>query len=338
VAVILLPNGTPSRPHTYEREAEFEADVVRLADYIFGSSSIYLDVKKRMGSDIVTIPDGYLIDLAEVDEPKLFVIENEIVGHDPFKHIGIQMLKFVTSFEDSQRAIRMFLMKGIQQNEKLLGRLQVAAKASSSPNIDHYLDRAVYSDFKGLVIIDEARDELHRVLEKINANISVLELRAFVTDNGERLFQFDTLYDEEETVESGLPDDSKSKSPEARVARRARRAVSDTIVVPAREAGFQRSFLENDEWHAVRISAAMKDRIKYIAAYRIAPIQAITHIARVKEIKPYKDTGKYQLIFDGPAQEIKPVKLKEGTGGPQASFYVQKDKLLNAATIDQILT
>ncbi len=339
MSLILLPNGTVSRPFSYEREDQFESDVVNLADQIFGPNSIYLDVKKKMGNDIVTIPDGYLIDMTEVDEPKLFVIENEIVGHDPFKHIGIQMLKFVTSFEESQRSIRMFLMKSIQQNKILFARLQSSAKASSSPNVDHYLDRAVYSkSFKGLVVVDEARPELYKVLEKINADISVLELKAFITDTGDRIFQFDTLYDDEE--DEGVSSDSsetKWKSPEARLVRRARRAISDTIVVPAREEGFQRVFLGEDEWHAVRISAAMKDRIKYIAAYRVAPVQAITHIAKVKEIKPYKETGKYQLIFDEPAKEIKPVRLKDGMTAPQASFYAQKDKLLKASTIDQVL-
>ncbi len=38
-----------------------------------------------VGNDIVTIPDGYLIDTTKPDEPKLFIIENEIVKHDPFK-------------------------------------------------------------------------------------------------------------------------------------------------------------------------------------------------------------------------------------------------------------
>ena len=54
----------------------------------------------------------------------------------------------------------------------------------------------------------------------------------------------------------------------------------------------------------VTIGAAMKDRIKYIAAYRVAPISAVTHIAEILDIKPYKDTGKYVLIFKRPAQEI----------------------------------
>jgi hypothetical protein len=337
MALLLSPNGSIFRPLPYELEAHFEADVVRLADQIFGVSSLYIDIKKHIGNDIVTIPDGYLLDVTEADDPKLFVVENEIVGHDPFKHIGIQMLKFVTSFDDSQRAIRTFPMKAIEKNEKLLSRLKRAQIASSSPNIDHYLDRAVYGEFKGLVVIDEARTELYRVLEKINANISVLELKAFVAENGEKTFQFVTLYEDEDAPEASFDADPKWKSPEARLARRQRRAVSDTVVVPAREEGFQQVFIGENNWRAIRIGAAMKDRIKYIAAYRIAPIQAITHIARVKEIKPYQDTGKYQLIFDGPAKEITPVKLKDGMPGPQAPFYVQRAKLLAAKTIDQAL-
>jgi hypothetical protein len=337
MAIVLNATGTAFRPHTYANEAAFEKDVIYLADQIFGPASIYLDIKKKIGSDIVTIPDGYVIDTTRPDEPKLFVVENEIVGHDPFKHVGIQMLKFVTSFDEGQRAVRTFLMKEIQKNPQLLKRLETACKQSSSPNVDHYLDRAVYSEFKGLVIIDEETSELNRVLEKINANISVLELKAFISDAGERIFQFDTLYDDlEEPSELEAPD-ANSNTPEARAARRERRAKSDTVVVPAREEGFQEVFLGENQWRAIRIGAAMKDRIKFIAAYRIAPIQAVTHIAKVQEIKPFKDTGKYQLIFDGAAEEIKPIKLKDGEPAPQGPFYVQRDKLMKAATIDEAL-
>lgn len=335
--IILNAVGNAYRPHVYQNEAAFEKDVVVLADQIFGSTSIYLSIKKKVGSDIVTIPDGYVIDTTQPDEPKLFVVENEIVGHDPFKHVGIQMLKFVTSFDEGQRAVRTFLMKEIQKDPKLLKRLEAACKQSSSPNIDNYLDRAVYSDFKGLVIIDEETAELNRVLEKINANISVLELKAFVSDSGERIFQFDTLYEEFEEPSELERSDSNTNTPEARAARRERRALSDTIIVPAREEGFQEVFIGENQWRAIRIGAAMKDRIKYIAAYRVAPIQAVTHIAKVQEIKPYKDTGKYQLIFDGAAQQITPIKLKEGEAGPQGPFYVQRDKLLKANTVDEAL-
>ena len=340
--VIRNVNGTIFYPISYENEASFEKDVVSLADQIFGTTSIYLDIKKHMGNDVITIPDGYLIDTANPNDPKLYVVENEIVGHDPFRHIGIQMLKFVTSFDEAKHRLRTYLMDGVRKNEILLDRLEKACKQSASPNIDHYLDRAVYTEFKGLVVIDEERPELTRVLEKINADISVLELKAFEADSGERIFQFDTLYDEFE-VEEGLQAATKTdlKTPEQRAARRAarreRRAGSDTVIVPALDEGFQNVFLGENQWQAIRIGPAMKDHIKYIAVYRVAPVQAITHLARVKDIKPYKDTGKYQLIFDGPAEEIRHVRLKEGNTAPRGPFYVKKERLLAANTIDEML-
>jgi hypothetical protein len=154
MTIVLSSHGVTFRPFLYENEKTFEADVVTLADHIFGPASLYLDIKKKMGNDIVTIPDGYVLDATEPDQPRLFVVENEIVSHDPFRHVGIRLLKFVTSFDKAKRAIRMFLMNSIQRDDKLLKRLNEACKKSSSPNVDNYLDRAVYSDFKGLVVID----------------------------------------------------------------------------------------------------------------------------------------------------------------------------------------
>lgn len=71
----------------------------------------------------------------------------------------------------------------------------------------------------------------------------------------------------------------------------------NTIVVPAREDGFNEEFLKNNRWYAVRISGVMLDKIKYIAAYQVAPVSGITHIAEVERIDKYKDTNKYILYF-----------------------------------------
>ena len=335
MASILGPGGQVARQVAYALEEDFERDVVRLSDHIFGAS-VYVDIKRRVGSEIVTIPDGYLVDITDAATPKLFVIENEIVSHDPFKHIGIQMLKFVTSFDDAQRAIRTFLMENIRANPTHLERLEAACKGSASPNVDHYLDSAVFGEFRGLVVIDEARPELFRVLQKINANISVLEVKGFETDSGERMFLFDTLYDDDEE-DAELVAPTPVRSPAAREARRARRASADTIVVPAREEGFQKVFIGENQWHAIRIGPGMKDRIKYIAAYRVAPISAVTHVAEIAEVKPYKDTGKYQVLFRAPAQEIRHVPIQRGKAGPQGPVYVQKDRLLTLATLEDVL-
>src|SRR5262249_11689497 len=166
MAIIFDKSGSLYRPFSFQNEAQFESKVVELADQIFGPSSIYVDVKKRMrGGDIVSIPDGYVVDMAQVSAPRLFVVENEIVSHDPFQHIGIQMLKFVTGFQEGQVAIRQFLMGEISKQPAQLARLEEGTRTSGSRNVDAYLDRAVFAEFRGLVVIDERRPELNRVLE-----------------------------------------------------------------------------------------------------------------------------------------------------------------------------
>jgi hypothetical protein len=320
-------------------ESDFEKTVASLADQIFGIKAVYLDLKKKIkGHDIEIIPDGYLLDLTNPEEPKLFVVENEIVSHDPFKHIGIQMLKFATSFDDQKRQIRDLLMQEISSDHVKLKRLEEGRNQSNSRNIDNYLDQAVFTDFRGLVIIDEARNELFKVLEKINSNISVLEVKTFKSADGDFAYEFDSLYEEDEEEAGSVGIEKQELTIDERQKRRMRRAESDTIVVPAHEDGFKAEFLSNNQWFAIRIGAAMKERIKYIAGYQVAPISGVTHYAEVKEIKPYKDTGKYIVFFKGPAKEIPKIPVKDASKAPQGPVYTKLEKLLSCKYFDEAIT
>ena len=46
----------------------------------------------------------------------------------------------------------------------------------------------------------------------------------------------------------------------------------------------------------------MRDKIKYIAAYRSQPESKVTHYAPVASIEPYGEEGKYKLIFAATGQ------------------------------------
>ncbi|CAN5155375.1 hypothetical protein BH18ACT10_BH18ACT10_15570 [soil metagenome] len=84
----------------------------------------------------------------------------------------------------------------------------------------------------------------------------------------------------------------------------------DTIVVPAREDGFQETALGESRWYKIRIHSSMIPRIKYLAVYRVAPISAITHVAPVQSIAPWKDTSKYVVNFSENIEELeKSIKL-----------------------------
>ncbi len=113
----------------------------------------------------------------------------------------------------------------------------------------------------------------------------------------------------------------------------------DTIVVPAMDDGFRDVFLAENRWWALRIHPTMRPKIKFIAAYRVAPISAITHIAPVKAIEQWKeDTSKCVVTFLQPAREIGPINLvKGGHTKPLRSFrYAAMAKLEKAKTLDDI--
>ncbi|QIF06034.1 hypothetical protein G5S37_10845 [Roseimicrobium sp. ORNL1] len=109
-------------------------------------------------------------------------------------------------------------------------------------------------------------------------------------------------------------------------------------MVPAREDGFQETFLGENRWYAIRIHSSMLPKIRYIATYRVAPVSAITHVAEVSKIEPWKDTGKYVLDFKESAKAMTPIPLVPGGRimAPQAPRYTSFARLQKAKSLDEV--
>lgn len=113
----------------------------------------------------------------------------------------------------------------------------------------------------------------------------------------------------------------------------------DTVIVPAQKEGFERVFVGQNAWFAIRISGGKLQKIKYIAAYQSAPVGAITHLAPVEKIEPYGDNGKYKLIFSEPAKPIGPIPFGNApSGAMQGPRYTTRAKLLAAKTVPDLIT
>jgi hypothetical protein len=89
----------------------------------------------------------------------------------------------------------------------------------------------------------------------------------------------------------------------------------NTVVVPAQRDGFEKVFLGENCWYAIRISGGMLPKIKFIAAYRTLPESSITHYAPVTRVEPYGEEGKYKLIFAEPAKPIGPIPFADAPQG-----------------------
>jgi len=315
------------RLHRHLTEKDFEGVVVKLADEVFGARRVYLDCKRRIGSrgGKQSIPDGYLIDLSRRQEPQLFVVEVETAAHDLFNHVGIQLLQFAFSYSSAPRVVRQALFEEVTARPDVLGKCEAYVREAGLRNLDHFLDELVFDKpFRAIVVIDQATDELHDVLRNFQFSVEVIEFFTYVGPGDKRIYRFAPfLEDVEESLEEG-------RRPAADVAE------IDTVVVPAREDGFQETFLGEDCWYAVRLHTSMIPQIKYIAAYRVAPTSAITHWAPVRLIEPWRDTGKYVLHFAQPASEVGPISLVRGgrIKWLQNLRYTTLNRLLKAKTLD----
>jgi hypothetical protein len=320
----ILHNNLTYTYFEHSSEKDFEQIIILQAKYIFGSQSIYIDIKKRIGDSIITIPDGYLIDFSFPRDPRLYIIENELSSHDPYKHIGSQLLKFAISYKASGRKIKAFLLEHLIADKKILEKAESGLKTAGYRNIDDFLESIIFEKpVAAIVIIDQTTPELENVLSQLTMDTDILEFQTFVSGN-EKIHIFTPFNAEIRD----LTESSKSIKAED----------LDTVVVAAREEGFEQEFLKNNHWYAIRIHASMLDKIKYIAAYRVAPISAITHYAEVSKIEKWNDTNKYILHFKDKAIEIKAISLDKTKKGlaPQAPRYTSKDRLLKASKLSDV--
>jgi hypothetical protein len=313
-------------PYEFSNENEFEKLIIQNSNQIFGSNSVYIDVKKKIDSDnIVTIPDGYLIDFSFESDPHLYIVENELVRHDPYKHIGQQLLKFAISYKTSGRKIKSFLLDNILKNKSAAKIVKKGFKKVGKRNIDDFLEDLIFEkQVAAVVVIDEITSDLENVLTQLTIKTDIIEFQTYKSGD-EVIHRFMPFQQEIRNI-------VEAKKPTVRVEE------LDTIVVPANEQGFNEVFLGQSCWYAIRISSSMIDRIKYIAGYQTAPISAITYYAEVKKIEKYKNTSKYVVYFKDKAKRIGPVILPKNIKGvaPQAPRYTNIRKLLKAKTLSDI--
>ncbi len=175
------------RLYDYPSERDLEKRVVEHSKEIFGKSTIYLDVKKRVTSKggISGIPDGFLIDL---ENSKFYIIEVELSAHDIVGHISNQIVRFKAAMGNADS--RMQLAKEL--HKKLLDGKQETGEVY---DIKH-LERIMNQGFGIFIIIDNVSEQLSEivnVLSQDGTEVIAVPFETYVDSKKNYIHKFTTF-------------------------------------------------------------------------------------------------------------------------------------------------
>jgi predicted transport protein len=213
---MLIVDGIRYKPWTpTDEEKEFHPLVKSQSKEIFGKDTIYFDVKTKLrtASGIGSIPDAYVIDLAE--PYSWYIVENELSTHPVYDHIVPQLSKFLKGIENRGTLNQLFelLYEEISKDSSL--RSSILAKAKTD-EIYPFLSKLLIKSPKVVIVIDEKRPELEEAFDNFKITPQIVEFKTFVSENNPQVYAhlFQPINSEDEDAVVGSECQYQTKNSE----------------------------------------------------------------------------------------------------------------------------
>ena len=150
----------------FQYEKELEKIVQENSKVLFGEKTIFFDIKSKIDSRSLggAIPDGFLFDFRDEENPEFYLVEVELKKHDFYKHMFPQITKFFAFYKNAKSRNNLI--------EKLFYFIRSSQKLKSE--FKEYLGRKeVYKALKDtiensqniLLVINDDKPELQEVFE-----------------------------------------------------------------------------------------------------------------------------------------------------------------------------
>ncbi len=159
-------NGNKFIETEFRSENEIENVIKENCKSLFGTKTIYSNLKNKIDSKSLgsSIPDGFLFDFREKDNPKFYLVELELAEHGFYNHIFPQITKFFAFFNNSE------------SKEKLIGKIHliITSNAKLKEEFGEYTGgKEPYKAIKDIIdnsqdillIIDEEMPEFKEIFE-----------------------------------------------------------------------------------------------------------------------------------------------------------------------------
>jgi len=186
----------------FDREADFEREVVANSKLFFGTSSIYIDAKKKIETKSLgnSIPDGFLFDLADKDNPEFYLVEAELASHDFFRHIFPQVTKFFGFYKNPKsQADLVEKIFTIITNDNYLK--QEFKKHLGDKEIYKFIKDTIERSQNILLIIDGEKKEMTEIIETYSDTWGKMVKHILIKKFGNNVDSIYTMHPDFENIE-----------------------------------------------------------------------------------------------------------------------------------------
>jgi hypothetical protein len=103
MGIAVFSNNRRFTETTYENEQDLERILIENSELLFGSRSIYLALKNKVESQELggAVPDGFLFDFTDREDPQFYLVEVELEKHEFMRHIFQQITRFFAFYRNS---------------------------------------------------------------------------------------------------------------------------------------------------------------------------------------------------------------------------------------------
>jgi len=152
----------------FQKEEDLENLMIKNHKLLFGSKTIFIKKAKIRNEGLGNaIPDGFLFDLKDVNNPQFYLIEVELAKHDFYNHIFPQITKFIAFFNNAEN------------RKKLVDKL--AESVSSNPEIE--------SEFKNILGTKEIYKTIIDAVENSQNILLVLDENKIEIDEAKKAYE-----------------------------------------------------------------------------------------------------------------------------------------------------
>ena len=203
------------RQKKFKLEKNFERLLIQNAKALFGQHSILVDVKKKISTQHMggTIPDCFLIELSDPENPEFYIVEVELAKHSFFNHIFPQITKFFAFFknQDSQSQLVENLYEIFDKDESLKKALKSRIGRKETFK---YLKDMIENSQNILLILDSEKDELPEIIETYTdtwGKIVKVAIFKEYTNGSDSILSLSPDFENIETIDIVTPPEAKEK-------------------------------------------------------------------------------------------------------------------------------